>query len=211
MVAEPWGSTNQTFGVPQRNTHELYIGLREGKDHERRVDRAPAGGAPVLNGPDGVVRNCRRLFCWFSSRLRESTAALRSRLPPAVPRPFRTIREVRTAATAVVLNLAQLSSNSSSGGLISGVATVSSRCATRAVLPRSASDSEPCAKSRCVGAPLLVVATPQRSGKLTDEPLFRSLPDVWPRRNRMLRRNLSTCPPHGSSSPAVGCRSTRVR
>ena len=32
----------------------------------------------------GVVRNCRRL-CSFSSRLKESTAALRSRLPLAVP------------------------------------------------------------------------------------------------------------------------------
>ena len=62
-----------------------------------------------------------------------------------------------------------------------------------------------------VGRPLLVVATPQALRQIDGRTLFRSLPDVWLRRNRRLRRNLSTCPPHGSSSPAAGRRSIRVR
>ena len=85
-------------------------------------------------------------FCSFSSRLKESPAALRSHLPLAVPAFELFVKRERPQQ--VSYRILPNSSNSASGGLISVVAAVSSRCATRAVLPRSASDSEPCAKSR---------------------------------------------------------------
>ena len=80
--------------------------------------------------------------------LKESTAALRSRLPLAVPALFELFVKAN-GRNRCRTGSCPISSNSSSGGLISGVATVSSRCATRAVLPRVSSSTGWCGFGRC--------------------------------------------------------------
>ena len=72
--------------------------------------------------------------------LKESTAALRSRLPLAVPALFELFVK-RERPLQVSYQILPNSSNFSPGGLISGGATTSSRCATRAVLPRVSSST----------------------------------------------------------------------